>query len=141
MKPVLVESPFAGDVKRNIKYTRKCMHDCFLRGEAPFASHALYTQEGVLDDTIPEERELGIKAGLIWGAMAEVTVVYVDHGILGGMRLGIADAKAKGRPVEYRKLYTELRKLTLQEWALLTVYRFLAYILDSARALLKKVRQ
>lgn len=99
---VLVESPFAGDVEENIRYARKCMADCFQRGEAPFASHLLYTQPGILNDAIPEERRLGIDAGLIWGSMAEKTVVYVDRGISSGMKYGIANAEAAGRPIEYR---------------------------------------
>lgn len=99
---VLVESPFAGDVEENIRYARKCMADCFQRGEAPFASHLLYTQPGILNDAIPEERRLGIDAGLIWGSMADKTVVYVDRGISSGMKYGIANAEAAGRPIEYR---------------------------------------
>jgi hypothetical protein len=65
MKKVLIESPYAGDVERNEKYARACMRDCFERGEAPFASHLLYTQPGVLDDTLHHERALGIDAGLV----------------------------------------------------------------------------
>jgi hypothetical protein len=80
------------------------MHDCLMRGEAPFASHGLYTQPGVLNDNVPEERALGIEAGLLWGAQAEKTVVYTDRGISGGMTYGIKNAEAAGRPVEYRIL-------------------------------------
>jgi len=104
MIPVLVESPFAGDVWNNIEYARACMADCLKRGEAPFASHLLYTQEGVLNDNVPEERELGIEAGLLWGRFAKRTVVYVDRGISRGMRAGIARAITEGRPVEFRSL-------------------------------------
>jgi hypothetical protein len=101
---VLVESPFAGDVERNLRYLRAAMRDCLLRGEAPFASHALYTQEGVLDDDKPTERQLGIDAGLLWGAKAEKTVVYADFGISRGMEYGIENAERAGRRVEYRRL-------------------------------------
>lgn len=104
MKPVIIESPFAGDVETNVRYGRACMKDCLLRGEAPFASHLLYTQPGVLDDDIPEERELGIQAGFVWRHWAEKTVVYIDLGITHGMEYGILDAEKKGRPVEYRAL-------------------------------------
>ncbi len=106
---VIVESPFAGEVEANLKYVRACMYDCLLRGEAPFASHALYTQDGVLDDTIAEELKLGIDAGLEWGKMAAKTVVYTDRGISKGMRYGIAHAEEVGRPVEYRTLYDQGR--------------------------------
>lgn len=70
MRKVVVESPYAGNVERNLAYARACLHDCLLRGEAPIASHLLYTQPGVLDDDRPEERKLGIEAGLVWGALA-----------------------------------------------------------------------
>ena len=78
MRRVIVETPFAGDIERNIHYARLCLHDCFLRGEAPFASHLLYTQPCVLDDNHPEERNLGIEAGLEWGKCADATVVYTE---------------------------------------------------------------
>lgn len=104
MRKVIVESPFAGDVERNLIYARMAIADCFRRGEAPFASHLLYTQEGVLDDLIPEERALGINAGLEWGLCADATVVYVDRGISRGMSYGIQAALSAGRPVEYRKI-------------------------------------
>lgn len=108
MKRVIVESPYAGkDIQEtdyNVAYARLCLHDCLMRGEAPFASHLLYTQSGVLNDQIPEERQLGIAAGLEWGRLAEATVVYTDYGITPGMRQGIKRAEADGRPVEYRKL-------------------------------------
>ncbi len=105
---VIVESPFAAPtpegIARNLAYVRAAMHDCLTRGEAPYASHALYTQPGVLDDTIPEERTLGIEAGLAWGALAQKTVVYTDLGMSGGMKYGIERATREGRPIEYRSL-------------------------------------
>jgi len=82
-----------------------CMHDCLLRGEAPFASHLLYTQEGVLDDKILPERILGIEAGFAWKAVARASVVYVNRGISGGMHLGIREAIVRGQPLEYRSLF------------------------------------
>ena len=51
-KLVILESPYAGEVEKNLDYARKCMKDCFLRGEYPFASHLLYTQNSILDDAI-----------------------------------------------------------------------------------------
>ena len=104
MKRVIIESPFAGDTERNIEYARKCLHHALMKNEAPVVSHLLYTQAGVLDDTIPSERALGIEAGLVWGKEAELTVVYEDLGITEGMRLGIERAKKEGRPIEYRKI-------------------------------------
>lgn len=104
MRLVIVETPYAGDIERNVAYARACLRDCLSRGEAPFASHLLYTQPGILDDALPHERELGINAGLIWGEAAELTAVYTDLGISSGMRYGIERAAKAGRPVEYRTL-------------------------------------
>lgn len=104
MRLVIVESPFAGDVERNLRYARACLADCLARGEAPFASHLLYTQPGVLDDEVPEQRRQGIEAGLAWGTLADATVAYIDLGVSGGMEHGIEVARNAGRPVEYRTL-------------------------------------
>jgi hypothetical protein len=109
MRRVIVESPFASrsgerSRRQNVLYARDCLRDCLRRGEAPLASHLLYTQPGVLRDEIPSEREQGIAAGLAWGAAADATVVYVDHGISAGMQKGIARAKEEGRAIEYRRL-------------------------------------
>ena len=101
---VVVESPYAGDVEKNIRYARACMRDALIRGEYPFAMHLLYTQDGILDDDIPEERELGIEAGLAWCRYASKTIVYTDLGISPGMELGIQRAEEEGREIEYRKL-------------------------------------
>lgn len=104
MKRVIVESPFAGDVEANLTYARACMRDCLLRGEAPYASHALYTQPGVLRDDVQEERKHGIEAGFVWRECAELTVFYVDRGWSRGMLQGKADCVAKGLPFEERAL-------------------------------------
>src|SRR5690606_13397389 len=101
---VILESPYAGDVEKNLAYARECMRDSLLRGEAPFASHLLYTQSRVLNDNIPEERELGINAGLQWGSEAVKTVVYIDRGISIGMNQGIDHAIKNNRTIEYRTL-------------------------------------
>lgn len=104
MIPVIVESPFAGDVEGNLAYLRRALRDCLLRGEAPYASHGLYTQPGVLDDGVPSERRLGIEAGFAWRLRTVKTVVYADRGISRGMQLGIDHARAAGHVVEFRYL-------------------------------------
>ncbi len=98
---VIIESPYAGPLD-NIWYAQACLLDSLRRGEAPIASHLLHTQ--VLDDLRPDERELGIEAGLAWYRVAEKCVVYEDRGTSGGMITGIRRAKQFGVPVEYRRL-------------------------------------
>jgi hypothetical protein len=106
--PVLVESPLAAPtiegLVRNKKFARACLRDALGRGEAPYASHLLYAQEGLLNDDIAEERALGIHAGLVWGKLASKTVVYTDLGISSGMQRGMDRAVREGREVEHRVL-------------------------------------
>lgn len=108
MRLVILESPFAGktaeEINGNIEYARRCVRDSLMRGEAPIASHLLYTPPGVLDDSIPVERMRGIAAGLAWRKVAEASVVYVDKGISQGMRYGIAAAEAAGLDIEIRRI-------------------------------------
>lgn len=108
MRLVIIESPYAGDVEANVEYARRCVRDSLLRGEAPIASHLLYTQPGILDDSVPAERLHGISAGLAWRRVADASVVYTDRGVSHGMRLGIAEAEAAGLPVEYRSINAEV---------------------------------
>ena len=104
MEIVIIESPYAGDVEKNLRYVRAAMADCLARGEAPFASHALYTQPGVLRDDVTEERQLGMLAGFAFRRVADLTVVYQDLGITLGMNKGIEHAKALGQIIEFRRL-------------------------------------
>ena len=107
MKLVILESPFAGDVQKNIRYARDCVRDCLNRGETPYVSHLLFTQPGILNDDIKEERELGMKAGWAWRKVAEATVVYTDLGISKGMQEGIDFAMEQtidNHELEYRSL-------------------------------------
>jgi len=101
---VILESPYAGDIEVNVEYARRCLRDSLMRGEAPIASHLLYTQPGVLRDEIREERDRGINAGLAWHQVAAASVVYVDRGISSGMEYGIKTATDSGIPVEYRRI-------------------------------------
>jgi len=90
-KRVFVESPYSGDREKNIKYAIRCMQDCLLRGEAPFLSHLLYTQDEngfVSDDDSDRQligREAAISASHSWRTVSDLTVFYVDLGWSKGM--------------------------------------------------------
>lgn len=120
MKRVIIESPYAGrangyrwplsifakwwDQRQNIRYLRACLRDSLMRGEAPFASHGLYTQPGVLRDWIPPERTHGIEAGFAWGNVAALRAFYTDRGHSTGMEWGAKRAKAINQTIEYRTI-------------------------------------
>lgn len=102
---VILESPYAGDIERNVKYARMCVRDSLSRGEAPIASHLLYTQEGILNDDLPEERQLGIDAGLAWKEVATKHVFYIDYGYSRGMEYAKKYATENQIPMEERTIY------------------------------------
>jgi len=115
MKLVIVESPYAGDIPRNLRYARLCVKDCIRRGEAPIASHLLFTQEGILDDNVAEERATGMNAGFAWGRHADLVVVYSDFGVSSGMQTGIQVASLLGKPIVFRQLPEDLMKKMRQK--------------------------
>jgi hypothetical protein len=114
VKLVVIESPYGSNpdgsradeatVERNVRYVRACMADCLKRGEAPIASHALYTQPGVLDDSDVEQRLLGMTAGWAWHGVCDYLVVYVDLGWTRGLHLGVEHADKISKSVHIRTL-------------------------------------
>jgi hypothetical protein len=121
---VVIESPYSGDIEKNIEYLLECMHDSYsTRMEAPIASHLLYTrlpksimkpgddvyQGHVVDNgsAARHGRDHGIQCGFAWNKFADVCAVYTDHGISTGMSYGIKFAEENNIPVEYRTLFTD----------------------------------
>ena len=111
MKKVIIESPYAGDIERNIKYARVCLKDSLNRNEAPLASHLLYTQEGVLDDTVERERMQGINAGLAWIEFADIHVFYIDYGMSDGMKYALNYSTDKGVKTVFRKILQPIKNV------------------------------
>lgn len=106
MKLTILESPYAGEIEANVEYAQKCMHDMLTRGEAPYASHLLYTQPNVLNDDKPDERALGIAAGFAWKHIKGVnTVFYADLGMSRGMEMAVNYCKEHNMPYEIRCLH------------------------------------
>lgn len=105
MRLVILESPFAGDIPGNISFAKKAVRDCLQRGEAPIASHLLFTQAEILRDNVPEERRLGIAAGWAWYSCPTATAVfYMNRGMSSGMLGALDVAGVQKTPVEFRYL-------------------------------------
>lgn len=100
-KRVIIESPYRGDIRLNKAYACLAMLDSIMRGEAPFASHLLYTQ--MLDDNDPHERGLGIALGFAWHGVADLIAYYIDLGMSEGMTLS-RDSLPSNKPTEYRRI-------------------------------------
>lgn len=123
---VILESPCAPiefDGKKysrqdNYLYLQRCIRDSIMRGEAPFASHQMYT--GALNDNVQIERELGISLAEPFLRRAEGVVVYRDHGVSAGMIAGIEAAHRMGKSdfkIIHRWLMREGEQLDLADLA------------------------
>ena len=98
----IVESPYRGDVARNKAYLDRCLLDSLKRGEAPIASHKIFTD--ILDDNSPNQRNIGIRAGLAWIQVADLMAVYTDLGISDGMENAMSRARLHKIPIELREI-------------------------------------
>lgn len=107
MKLVIVESPYAADtpeaLSANVSYARDACLDCLDKGESPYASHLFWPQ--MLDDSIGDERRLGIQAGLAWSRAADYHVFYTDKGWSQGMLDALKYCIVNERPHYFRALY------------------------------------
>ena len=102
MRVVVLESPYAGNVERNVDYARVAMLDALHKLDAPFVGHLLYTQ--VLDDRDPAQRARGIAAHCAFISRADALVVYTDLGLSEGMKMAIEVAAKHKVPIERRSL-------------------------------------
>lgn len=96
----MIESPWQNG--RHKGYALDCLKDSLDRGEAPFASHLLYTQ--VLDDDDATQRKDGITTGHEFFRAAHFVAVYIDHGITDGMIQGMDAAQRAGRVLVFRRV-------------------------------------
>jgi hypothetical protein len=81
-----------------------------MRGEAPIASHLLYTQDGILNDDDMVERMLGISCGLAWLPKSDYSVFYTDKGWSSGMLAALHDFNLKGNhPFRIRALHDKVQ--------------------------------
>ncbi len=91
---VVIESPYRGltadETRANVRFARQALAHSLSLGEAPIASHLLYTQPDVLRDHDPDERQLGVAAGLAWLRAADRHVFYTDRGWSTGMLAALA---------------------------------------------------
>ena len=95
---VYICSPYAGDVESNIKAAKRYSRYAALNGCVPITPHLLFTQ--YLDDSIPEERQLGLNFGYTLLDKCSEIWVFGDR-ISAGMKAEIARAKEKNYRLRY----------------------------------------
>lgn len=97
MMLVYICSPYAGDIRENIKFARAACRHAIEKDCAPIAIHLLYPQ--LIDDTIPAQREQGIRMGLrVLAACNELWVC--GERVSQGMNCEITEAKRLGIPIK-----------------------------------------
>ena len=96
MKLIYVASPYAGDIEQNTEYARRACRHVMNEGHAFFAPHLLYPQ--LLDDSKPQERQIGLDMGLSMLPRCDELWCYGDR-ISHGMHLEIEEAVRIGIPV------------------------------------------
>ena len=95
MKLIYVASPYAGDIEQNTAFARKACRHVMNEGHAFFAPHLLYPQ--LLEDSNPQERQLGLDMGLAMLPRCDELWCYGDR-ISHGMHLEIEEAVRIGIP-------------------------------------------
>lgn len=95
---VYICSPYSGDIERNTESARRYSRFAIVMGYIPIAPHLLFPQ--FLDDSDPEERELGLFFGNVM--MSKCAEVWVfGSRISSGMKSEIARAKRKNMLIRY----------------------------------------
>jgi hypothetical protein len=95
---VYVCSPLRGDIEINVRRAHGYCRFFIQRGALPLAPHAIYT--AFLDDTIPQERQLGMALGLELLKRSDEIWVFGKR-ISEGMCAEIEVATARNIPVQY----------------------------------------
>lgn len=113
MECVFLESPYSGDIDRNLRYVRFCKYDAWARGEFAYASHDDMTQHPAKTDFFVSDYDdkwtVFSRDGAIAGAnsmrkICAKTVFYTDLGVSNGMKKAIEYCKDNELPYEERKI-------------------------------------
>lgn len=96
MKLIYVASPYAGDVKGNVRFAEEACRYVMDQGCAFFAPHLLYPT--ILDDSVPSERALGMAMGTTVLSKCDELWAFGER-VSPGMQSEIAEAQRLGIPV------------------------------------------
>lgn len=105
MKMAYVASPYSGDIEMNIAYLKKCLRELISMSIIPVASHIYLPQ--VLNDNIPEEREIGTSMGIRMIDYCDALISFEDRGVSKGMVDELTHATNIGKPTARVKLWTD----------------------------------
>jgi ABC-type uncharacterized transport system ATPase subunit len=113
IKLVVLESPYSGDVKGNVRYAQKCMNILRAEGHAVFVPHLLWTQHELCPEHFVSDydekytvigRDAAIECIKRVRQEADLVVFFVDRGWSSGMKAGLQHCKDKGIPYVERSI-------------------------------------
>jgi hypothetical protein len=114
MSVAMIESPYSGDIDRNIRYLALCSFDAgILHDECPYASHASMTQHPRSKNMFVSDydkkwdvftRDKAIHMSQRMRKRCDKTVFYIDLGWSNGMKEAIKYCEKNGLPYEERKI-------------------------------------
>lgn len=117
MRTIVLESPYSGNIERNVFYARLCTLDSIKRGEAPVTPHLLYPTltkdvEGMMrsgfihddSESSPLSRTQAFERIEALRRRLDATVFYVDLGYSGGMTIAKGNCVSGGTAFEERSL-------------------------------------
>lgn len=106
MKLVYICSPYRAEdaetVQRNIEYAKELTRTVLMNGDCPVTPHLYMTL--CLDDSVEEERVIGLEAGMELLRRCNRVVVGTKYGISEGMAAEIQCAKDGGMRIEYKEM-------------------------------------
>ena len=114
---VILESPYSGDIPRNIAYAQRCMADSRLRGEITLVPHLLWTQHHLCPDHFVSDydpkyelkqigRDVSLEQIHVLRRLSQMVVFYFDYGLSSGMNDGLKLCKFENIPHEIRTIGT-----------------------------------
>lgn len=114
---VFIESPYSGDIDRNIRYLLLCNIDAFARGEMPCSSHGVMTQHPAKLDFYVSDyesrwdvftRDEAIERAHTLRHVCSKVVFYTDKGMSSGMKTGLEYCQIHQIPYEMRSVDPDL---------------------------------
>lgn len=97
MKFVYICSPCRGRLEQNIRKANDYCWFAAQKGVVPFAPHTAFT--GFLDDTVLEQRQLGMKLGL--EILKVCDEIWVFGSLSEGMKIEVEMARELNLPIRY----------------------------------------
>ena len=96
-KVCFICSPYAGNIKNNLRIAEKMTKRAIELGYAPITTCFIYPR--VLNDADSKQRKLGIDCGLSILKKCDLMLVYKKHGVSKGMKIEIEYAINNKTPI------------------------------------------